>query len=191
MRLPRSRRQRSQGCPGVCLTTLGPGAASVVNGVACAYLDRAPLIVFTDNHATRAGGAFEHQWLDQRALFAPVTKWSGVPSPDSATETIDRAIAIALTPPRDRFTSNAQVTSHPLSYPIVPRPSRLVPRPNGPGPQTRVIVDALLARSTRPLMLVGLGARRAEDVRVIRDFCAAARAAGDGHLQSEGRRSRR
>src|SRR5579864_8487488 len=35
---------------GSCLTTLGPGAASVVNGVACALLERAPLIVFTDSH---------------------------------------------------------------------------------------------------------------------------------------------
>ena len=33
------------GRPGVCLTTIGPGAASVVNGLACAYLDRAPLLV--------------------------------------------------------------------------------------------------------------------------------------------------
>jgi hypothetical protein len=37
------------GAPGACLTTLGPGASSVVNGVACAFLDRAPLLVFTDN----------------------------------------------------------------------------------------------------------------------------------------------
>src|SRR5438094_10232361 len=35
------------GRPGACLTTLGPGAASVVNGVACACLDRVPLVVFT------------------------------------------------------------------------------------------------------------------------------------------------
>jgi len=36
------------GRPGVCLTTRGPGVTSVVNGVACAWLDRAPLLVFTD-----------------------------------------------------------------------------------------------------------------------------------------------
>ena len=39
------------GRPGACLTTLGPGVTSVVNGVACAWLDRAPLLVFTDRHA--------------------------------------------------------------------------------------------------------------------------------------------
>src|SRR5687768_6701793 len=37
---------------GACLTTLGPGAASVVNGVACAFMDRAPIVLFTDSHAS-------------------------------------------------------------------------------------------------------------------------------------------
>src|SRR6478672_7743807 len=41
------------GRPGACLTTLGPGAASVVNGVACADLERAPIVVFTDCYAAR------------------------------------------------------------------------------------------------------------------------------------------
>src|SRR5580700_4423872 len=36
------------GKPGACLATLGPGAASVMNGVANAYLERIPLIVLTD-----------------------------------------------------------------------------------------------------------------------------------------------
>src|SRR5712692_1619370 len=45
------------GRPGACLTTLGPGAASVVNGVACARLERAPLLVFTDAHPS--ADAFE------------------------------------------------------------------------------------------------------------------------------------
>src|SRR5262245_18448376 len=35
---------------GACLSTLGPAVSSVVNGVACAYLDRAPVLVLTDCH---------------------------------------------------------------------------------------------------------------------------------------------
>jgi thiamine pyrophosphate-dependent enzyme len=65
------------GRPGACLTTLGPGAASVANGVACALLDRVPLLVFTDSHAAAANGAFEHQQFDHRAFFRSITKWSG------------------------------------------------------------------------------------------------------------------
>src|ERR1700688_1115722 len=44
------------GRPGACLTTLGPGAASVVNGVACAFLERAPIFVFTDSYASGDAG---------------------------------------------------------------------------------------------------------------------------------------
>src|SRR4029078_10509181 len=48
------------GQPGACLTTLGPGAASVVNGVACAHLDRAPLLVFTDSNPAGGRSAGTH-----------------------------------------------------------------------------------------------------------------------------------
>ena len=79
------------GRPGACLTTLGPGAASVVNGVACAHLDRAPIVVFTDSNPIGAGGKFAHQQLDQLALFAPITKWSGRLTEPDADEVIERA----------------------------------------------------------------------------------------------------
>src|ERR671912_545674 len=36
------------GAPAACIATLGPGAASLVNGVANALLDRVPLLVLTD-----------------------------------------------------------------------------------------------------------------------------------------------
>src|SRR5262245_19070782 len=39
------------GSPGVCLSTRGPGAANMVNGVAHAFLDRAPLIAVTDAYS--------------------------------------------------------------------------------------------------------------------------------------------
>ncbi len=78
------------GAPGVVVTTLGPGAASVMNGVANAWLERAPLIVLTDC----AEGA-EHQGLDQAAMFHAVTKWSGKLGGDDVVETMRRAIEIA------------------------------------------------------------------------------------------------
>src|SRR5215470_3423865 len=56
------------GRPGACLTTIGPGVASVVNGVACARLDRAPLIVFTDSYPAADGDIFVHQRVDHHAL---------------------------------------------------------------------------------------------------------------------------
>src|SRR5580700_11330055 len=63
------------GQPGACLATLGPGAASLMNGVANAYLDRVPLMVLTDCHAGSAG-VMQHQALSHGQMFSPVVKWS-------------------------------------------------------------------------------------------------------------------
>src|SRR3977135_2656628 len=37
------------GSPGICMSTRGPGATNMVNGVAHAYLHRSPLIATTDS----------------------------------------------------------------------------------------------------------------------------------------------
>ncbi len=78
------------GKPGACLTTLGPGVASIVNGVACAWLERAPLIVITDG----APAPGTHQ-----ALLAPVTKWSASVTPENVDEGMREAIAHASADP--------------------------------------------------------------------------------------------
>jgi acetolactate synthase-1/2/3 large subunit len=62
------------GVPGVCASTVGPGATNLTTGVGCAWLDRAPVLAITCNVAT--------PWLDRRiqmridhhALFKPLTK---------------------------------------------------------------------------------------------------------------------
>jgi acetolactate synthase-1/2/3 large subunit len=74
------------GRPGVCLATLGPGAASIMNGVAHAYLDRVPLIVITDSQDE----TLEHQQLPQREMLAPIVKWSGS-DPEEALEVVRSA----------------------------------------------------------------------------------------------------
>src|SRR6516225_7461158 len=40
------------GVPGVCVSTLGPGATNLTTGVGCAFLDRAPAIAITCNVAS-------------------------------------------------------------------------------------------------------------------------------------------
>jgi acetolactate synthase-1/2/3 large subunit len=63
------------GAPGVCLSTRGPGAANMVNGIAHAALDRAPLIAITDRYSTPEHETGLRQRIDQLALMAPVVKW--------------------------------------------------------------------------------------------------------------------
>ena len=86
------------GRPGACITTLGPGVASIVNGVACASLERAPIIVITD--AAPARGTFDHQRIDHRALLTTLTKWSASISADNVDDVMREAIARATADPK-------------------------------------------------------------------------------------------
>lgn len=68
---------RVTGAPGVCLGTVGPGAADLVPGVYAAWADSIPLIVLTAQNQTWKSyperGSM--QSLNQIDLFAPITKW--------------------------------------------------------------------------------------------------------------------
>jgi acetolactate synthase I/II/III large subunit len=64
------------GRPGACVVTRGPGAASAVNGVAQALLDRQPMVLISDCVATEDRARISHQRLDHQLLLGPVTKAS-------------------------------------------------------------------------------------------------------------------
>jgi len=186
------------GAVGACLTGLGPGAASVVNGVACAYLDRAPLIVITDAYPP-AARAFEHQRLDHRALLAPVTKWSATIAVENVDEVMTRAAACATEHPRGPVhiecdslqASVASPQSSVLRAHSLPRPTQdagpttddLRPATDGIAPvgdddDVRSAERAragLVAASRRPLIVIGLGARTSQISAAIRSLCASHR----------------
>jgi acetolactate synthase-1/2/3 large subunit len=162
------------GRPGACLTTLGPGAASVVNGVACAFLDRAPIVLFTDSNPAGAGGAFAHQQIDQPALFAAITKWSGRLESGSAGRTIDAAFCELLSVP-----PGPVHVEWPGDVGAVEAESRQGPDAAGQRSTARDQrertppdgFEALLARARKPLVLAGLGARRPDEAAAVRQLC--------------------
>lgn len=87
---------RLTGTPGVCLSTLGPGATNLMTGVADANLDGAPLVAITGQVGTDKMHLSSHQYLDLVAMFAPVTKWSKqIVRPDTTPEIVRKAFKIA------------------------------------------------------------------------------------------------
>jgi acetolactate synthase-1/2/3 large subunit len=71
---------RLTGNPGVCLGTVGPGAADLVPGVYPAYADSIPMIILTVQNQTWKSYP-DHgstQGLDQLELFKGVVKWNAM-----------------------------------------------------------------------------------------------------------------
>jgi acetolactate synthase-1/2/3 large subunit len=151
------------------LTTLGPGAASVVNGVACAWLDRAPIAVFTDSNPSGANGVFTHQQIDQLALFRPITKWSARLENGNFAVLDEAFRQLATLPPGPvHLDCPADVKGTPgLPFGARPLTGGSSDAPGSIPPD----FEAAVARSRKPLLLIGLGARRPEDAAAIRRFC--------------------
>ncbi|HEX5071247.1 MAG TPA: thiamine pyrophosphate-binding protein [Vicinamibacterales bacterium] len=154
--------------PGACLTTLGPGVASVVNGIACACLERAPLMLFTDSHPLSANGRFAHQQIDHVALLKPITKWSARLSSINANETVQQAFhALTTLPPGPvHLDCPGDVTGKVEAARALP---------SGPAiavdPQEAKRFDELVSGARKPLVLIGLGARRPGGAAAIRELC--------------------
>jgi acetolactate synthase-1/2/3 large subunit len=134
------------GKPGACIATLGPGAASLMNGLAHAFLDRVPLIAITDCHPDPAAAGLGHQALAQSAMFRPVVKFTARMERGDLAEVMTQALEAATNGPVHLDVS-ADVTAAESEGEVMAR--WRAPRIDPP-----VKVDA-----RRPVLLIGLGAR--------------------------------
>jgi acetolactate synthase-1/2/3 large subunit len=158
------------GIPGVCLSTLGPGATNMATGVGCAWLDGAPVIAITCNVPT--------PWLDRRiqmridhhALFAPITKATLPLRADNVAATLAEALSIACaeTPgpvhidlPED--VGEAEAVPSTFTTPALVLDTSFVT-------EMVSIVSAALAKSSKPLMMTGLGFTRTNAADALLSF---------------------
>ena len=89
---------RASGRPGVVLVTSGPGATNTVTGIATAYMDSSPIIVFTGQVPTHLIGNDAFQEADIIGITRPITKHSFlVRDVKELAATIRKAFYIAQT----------------------------------------------------------------------------------------------
>jgi acetolactate synthase I/II/III large subunit len=147
------------GRPGVCLSTLGPGASNLLSGVAHAYLDRCPVIAITAQLATDREIRATHQRLDLRGMFAPVTKASLRVAADTAAAAVEHAIYLATTerPGPVHLEMPSNVAGQPFNG-----ARRGVRFGDLGAPSAPAVDDAAtrLAKAQRPAILAGIGALR-------------------------------
>jgi acetolactate synthase-1/2/3 large subunit len=137
------------------IATRGPGAASAVNGVAHAWLDRRPVIALTDTVSSVEAARISHQRLDQRALFAPITNWSAVlgGSGGDATATMMAAINAARGP----RPGPVHLDFDPAAAATTP-PARASACSGADAGELEQAVK-YISRAMHPVVVVGIGAR--------------------------------
>jgi len=87
---------RLTGKPGVCLSTLGPGATNLVTGVADANMDNAPLVAIAGQSGTTRLHKESHQVVDLVSMFKPITKYATqVLEPETIPEVVRKAFKLA------------------------------------------------------------------------------------------------
>jgi acetolactate synthase-1/2/3 large subunit len=82
--------------PGVALATVGPGATNLVNGVAYAFLERAPLLVISAQLPTDLSSVLPHQRVDLEDVFRPITKWSHTLTGADTAAAVQRALDLTV-----------------------------------------------------------------------------------------------
>jgi acetolactate synthase-1/2/3 large subunit len=89
---------RATGRVGVCLATSGPGATNLVTGIANAYMDSVPMVIFTGQVNVSQVGTDAFQEVDITGITMPITKHNYlVKDPKKLPEIVKKAFHIAST----------------------------------------------------------------------------------------------
>jgi acetolactate synthase-1/2/3 large subunit len=149
--------------PGVALATLGPGATNLVNGVANAFLERAPLLVISAQVSTTVASVLPHQRVNLQDLFRPITKWSETLSGTETATTIQRALDLTTEgrpgPVFLALPSDVARREEPAPMSHAGPPAQIgLPMPAlAPADPPVARAARMISEARRPLALVGIG----------------------------------
>ncbi len=153
---------RLTGRPGVCLSTLGPGALNLATGVAYAYLGAMPMIAITGQKPVRSSRQAGFQIVDVVAAMRPITKFARqIVSPAMIPTIVRDAFRVAseerpgpvhLELPEDiaaekEETAVPLVAPHPVEWPVAR--AEALDR-----------AAAMILAAERPLVMLGAAASR-------------------------------
>jgi thiamine pyrophosphate-dependent acetolactate synthase large subunit-like protein/nitrite reductase/ring-hydroxylating ferredoxin subunit len=151
------------GRPAACLSIAGPGATNMLTGLWDANVDRSPVIALTGQVETQVLGPGAFQEVDLQAAFGKVAQWQQPALPNSRhAELVNLACKSAIL--------NRGVSQLILPDEVPKMPAKEGARPGGPegrmspreiAPPEESVDRAvkLIARSKRPVIIVGHGCR--------------------------------
>ncbi len=152
---------RATGRPGVVLVTSGPGITNTITGIATAYMDSIPLVVFSGQVATSLIGDDAFQEVDAVGITRPCVKHNIlVKDVKDLASTIKKAFYIATTgrPGPVLVDIPKDITAHKCEYeyPKEVHMRSYNPVTKGHPGQIKKAVDLMLA-AKRPMIYTGGG----------------------------------
>jgi acetolactate synthase-1/2/3 large subunit len=151
---------RLTGRPGVCISTLGPGALNFSTGAAYAHLGAMPMIILTGQKGILSSRQARFQIVDVIGSMRPLTKMARQIVSASSIPTIvrdafrvateERPGPVLLELPEDIAAEEAEaeiVPSHPIEIPVAQR-------------QAIDRAADMIMRAKRPLIMLGAAASR-------------------------------
>jgi acetolactate synthase I/II/III large subunit len=160
--------------PGVALVTSGPGATNAITGIADAYMDSVPLVVFTGQVPTHLIGNDAFQEVDTVGITRPCVKHNFLVKDvkDLAT-TVKKAFYVATTGrpgpvvvdiPKDVTAAKCE-----FSYPKTIRMRSYNPTVKGHTGQIRKAIDLIL-EARQPIIYAGGGVILGRAAKSLTDF---------------------
>ncbi len=157
---------RASGKPGVVFATSGPGATNLVTGIANAFMDSVPLVLFTGQVGTGSIGTDAFQEADITGITMPITKHNYlVKNVEDLPLIIKEAFHIASTgrsgPVLIDIPKNIQDEVGEFDYPEKVDIQGYKPTLEGhPGQVNRAV--KLISKAKKPLIIGGGGVIRSE-----------------------------
>jgi acetolactate synthase I/II/III large subunit len=163
---------RLTGTPGVCISTLGPGALNLSTGAAYAHLGAMPMIMFTGQKAIMTAKQARFQIVDVIASMRPLTKMARqIISPASIPAIVRDAFRVAMEErpgpvhlelPEDiageEMIDNVPlIPPHPIDQPVAP-------------PAALNRAAKMICEAQRPLVMLGAGSSRPRLVEPLSSF---------------------
>ena len=151
---------RLTGKPGVCLSTLGPGATNLVTPAAYAQLGAMPMLMITGQKPIKKSKQGRFQILDVVDMMRPITKYTRqVVSANNIPSIVREAFRLASEerPGAAHIELPEDVAAESGDEPLFN-----VPAVRRPAPDPKAIKEAItmIEASKMPLILIGAGANR-------------------------------
>jgi acetolactate synthase-1/2/3 large subunit len=145
--------------PGLAVVTAGPGVTNTVSAITTAWFNGSPVVVLGGRAPDYRWGSGGLQEIDHPPLLAPVTKRAWTEHRASAVGTaVDEAFRLATAPHRGPvFVDFAMEALFGDGGPELPAaaPGGLAPAVDSPDPADVEAIAGLLARASRPVLVLG------------------------------------